>query len=100
MIRHIVAFRLNGANAKEKAQQAAGVRERLLPLKDAIENVLDLELGDDLGLVGTHWDLVLVADYPDNAALESYQAHPLHRRALEWIDDVVESRAVVDYERA
>jgi hypothetical protein len=100
MIRHIVVFRLNAADAERRHVDATGLKSRLEPLKDVIPGVLSLEVHIDQGLIATHWDAVLVADYPSNEALEAYQSHPEHVAAVTWVNTVVADRAVVDYEIA
>jgi hypothetical protein len=100
MIRHIVVFRLDAADGEQRRADAAGIKSRLEPLKDVIPQVLSLEVHSDLGLIGSHWDAVLVADYPSNEALEAYQSHPQHVEAVNWVNTVVADRAVVDFEIA
>lgn len=98
MIRHIVAFKLSATDPERKASDAAGLRDRLEPLAGEIPGVLSLTVRPDLGLVGTHFDVVLVSEHTDNAALEAYQAHPAHQAALSWVNTVTSDKAVVDYE--
>lgn len=98
MIRHIVAFQLVAEDAEGRAEAIAGIRSRLEPLASSIAGVVSLELGEDVGTVATHWPLVLVSDHENLPALEAYQAHPEHVAALQWINTVVNGRAVVDYE--
>lgn len=98
MIRHVVAFQLLAESPEQRATDAAGIRSILEPLKDEIPGVLALDVRFDLGLVATHWPVILISDYPDNATLEAYQAHPAHREAIAWINTVVADRAVVDFE--
>jgi hypothetical protein len=97
MIRHVVAFRLRAGAPEQRQRDIAGLKASLEPLGTAIPGVLSLEVGEDLGLIGTHWDAVLVADYVSNEALEAYQADPRHVEALTWVNTVVTERAVVDY---
>lgn len=98
MIRHVVAFRLKGETSEARRTQSEGIKERLSPLRDSIPGVLALELGDDLGRVESHWHLVLLTEHPDYAALQAYLSHPLHQAPQPWINTVVDSRAVIDYE--
>ena len=55
-------------------------------------------MGIDLGQVDGHWEVVLVSDFSDNAALERYQAHPDHVRVAQGISGLISDRAIVDYE--
>jgi hypothetical protein len=98
MIRHIVAFKLSATDEAQRTTDADGIREHLSALLGVIPGVRDLAVHRDLGLVDTHWDVVLVSDHDDNAALEGYQAHPAHKDASAWISTVVTDRAIVDFE--
>jgi hypothetical protein len=100
MIRHIVSFRLNATDPERKAADVEGLRSRLEPLAGVIPGVLGLTVRPDLGRLGFHWDAVLVSEHTDEAALETYQAHPDHQAALQWVNTVAADKAVVDYEIA
>lgn len=100
MIRHIVEFRLAATDPAQRANDADGIRARLGALVGVVPGLQRLEVHRDLGLIDTHWDVVLVSDHDDNAALEGYQAHPAHREVSAWISTVVTDRAVIDFETA
>ena len=98
MVRHVVAFRLRAKDATRRAADSRRIQEDLQSLRSQIDEILDLHVGIDLGLVDGHWEVVLVSDFSDNAALERYQAHPDHVRVAQGISGLVSDRAVVDYE--
>lgn len=98
MIRHIVEFKLAATDPAQRAKDADGIREHLTALVGAIPGLRGMTVSPDLGLVDTHWDVVLVSDHDDNAALEGYQAHPAHKEASAWVSTVVTDRAIVDFE--
>jgi hypothetical protein len=99
MIRHIVALRLSGASETDRDEQFVQAKARLEALADVVPGVVSIRLGHDLGLIASHWPVVLVADFADNAALEAYQAHPRHVEVLAWLNDgIVVDRATVDYD--
>lgn len=97
MIRHIVMFRLAATDELQRRDDAHGIAERLEALETQIAGIQSIRVDRDLGLVAGHWDVVLVSEHDDNAALEAYQAHPAHKEAAAWIASVVTDRAVVDY---
>lgn len=99
MIRHIVAFRLSSADSEERAQQSAGIHDRLTALVGVVPGLVAMDVAPDLGVVDTHWHLVLVSEHVDAAALAGYQAHPSHVEASAWVGQFVADRAIVDYER-
>jgi len=98
MVRHIVAFRLSANNAAQRAADARQIQSDLESLRGEIDEILDLHVGIDLGYVEGHWEVVLVSEFADNAALERYQANPKHVQVAGAISSLVSDRAVVDYE--
>ncbi len=97
MIRHIVMFRLGATDELQRRDDAHGIAERLQALETQIPGIQSIRVDRDLGLVKGHWDVVLVSEHDDNAALEAYQVHPAHKEVAAWIGTVVSDRAVVDY---
>lgn len=97
MIRHIVLFRLAATDDAQRRDDAHGIAERLEALETQIAGIQSIRVDRDLGLVAGHWDVALVSEHDDNAALEAYQVHPAHKEAAAWIGSVVTDRAVVDY---
>ncbi len=97
MIRHIVLFTLAADDETQRRDDAHGIAERLEALETQIPGIQSIRVDRDLGLVAGHWDVALVSEHDDNAALEAYQVHPAHKEAAAWIGTVVSDRAVVDY---
>ncbi|MBX3098659.1 MAG: Dabb family protein [Salinibacterium sp.] len=98
MIRHIVLFTLTATSDTERAADISGMQERLGALVGVIPGLKAVTLKPDLGLIEGHWDVALVSEHDDNAALEAYQAHPAHLEAGAFIRSVTADRATVDYE--
>lgn len=98
MIRHIVEFKLAADDAEQRAAHARGIQDHLTALLNVVPTVRAITVAPDLGIVGGHWDVVLVSEHDSNADLEAYQAHPAHREAVAWVSTVVSDRATVDYE--
>ncbi len=98
VIRHIVMWKL-----KESAQGATRA-ENLVKFKGLLEGcrhlvpgTLHLEVGlAEAGLAST-FDIVLVSDFADKAALDAYQDHPDHLVVKQFAGAVVEGRQCVDY---
>jgi len=97
MIRHIVLFRLAATDDAQRRDDAHGIAERLEALETEIAGIQSIRVDRDLGLVDGHWDVALVSEHDDNAALEAYQVHPAHLEVASWIGTVISDRAVVDY---
>lgn len=98
MIRHIVSWTLQAESAEERADAVEGMRVRLEPLIGVIPGLLSLVVRADLGRVAANWDVVLVSEHDDAAALEAYQAHPAHVEAGAFVKSVVRDKSCVDYE--
>lgn len=97
MIRHIVLFKLSADDELQRRDDAHGIAERLEALETQIAGIQSIRVDRDLGLVAGHWDIALVSEHDDNAALEAYQVHPAHKEAAAFIASVISDRAVVDY---
>jgi len=98
MIRHIVVFTLTATDAEQRAQDVEGMRSGLQALVGTVPGLHSIVVEPDLGLIDNHWDVALVSEHDDNAALEAYQAHPQHQQAAIFISGIVTDRATVDYE--
>jgi hypothetical protein len=98
VIRHIVEFRLSATEPAQRVLDAEFIREQLTDLVGVVPTVRSIIVAPDLGLVKTHWDVVLVSEHDSNAHLEAYQSHPAHVEAAALVATVVADRAIVDYE--
>jgi hypothetical protein len=98
MIRHIVLFRFDTDDPEIRSKQAAILRERISSLVGVVPGLIEASIGEDLGDVGSHYDIALVALHQDRAALKIYQTHPAHAEVAQWIQSVASTRAVVDFE--
>jgi heme-degrading monooxygenase HmoA len=97
MIRHIVLFRLAAEDDGQRREDAAGIASRIEALQSQIAGIESIRVDRDLGLVEGHWDVALVSEHDDNAALEAYQVHPAHKEVAAFVGSVVSDRATVDY---
>ena len=79
MIKHVVMWKLaEHAEGAPKASNAARIKTLLEACAGRIPGLRSLEVGIDAGLDGAAWDVVLVSEFDDRAALDAYQVHPLH----------------------
>jgi hypothetical protein len=93
----MVAWKLTTDDATERAEQAGRIRRDLLALRDVVPGIVDITVGPDV-VGGSNWDLAIVADFTDVAALEGYQVHPAHLEIVAYVRSVVSERAAVDFE--
>jgi len=92
MVKHIVLFKLKDKNNIDIALNALnGMRGR-------IEGLIDLEAGADVIGSERSYDIALICLLKDKAALDFYQAHPVHQPVKKLMAELRESSVAVDYE--
>lgn len=96
-IRHVVAWKLASEEADLRAEQAAKISADLLALRGVVPSIVDIHVGPDV-VGGGNWDVALVADFADEAALDAYQTHPEHQAVVAYVRSVVSDRVAVDFE--
>lgn len=92
MIRHIVFF-----TARDPADLPE-IRAGLETLGE-IPHSTHFEVGENLHadtLTGAEVDLVVYAEFQDEAALAAYKAHPIYARAIERVKPLREMRIAAD----
>jgi len=92
MVKHIVLFKLKDQQNRLKALNA------LNGMKGKIEGLLDLEAGADFLNSERSYDIALICTLQDRAALDYYQAHPVHQPVKKIMHEIRESSVAVDYE--
>lgn len=97
MLRHIVMIKL--INAETKAAESLKLKEMLENLKAEIPALLTMEVGVNINTRATAFDLVLKADFENEIGLNAYRMHPAHKEVLEYMKNIVDKTAVVDYTR-
>ena len=86
------------AEGATRAENAQKLKAKLEGCRGIVPGILHLEVGlAKTGLESTY-DVVLVSDFADKAALDAYQVHPTHEALKAFIGAVRESRECVDYE--
>jgi hypothetical protein len=96
-LRHVVMWKLASTDEAERADQAARIRAGLESLPAVIPEILRFEVGIN-SLPANEFDIVLVSDFADEAALQRYVVHPEHEKVASYIRSVVSGRASVDAE--
>ena len=96
-IRHIVCWKLTALTPRKKAEDAAGIVAGLEALVGVVPEIRALTVGPDVA-GEENWDVALIADFDDLAALDRYQQHPEHKTVGAFIRTVVADRLAVDLE--
>ena len=94
-ILHLVSWQLTTTDPAEKAEHAAQIAAKLGGLVGVIDEIRSLRVGPDV-VGGANWDVALVAEFHDDAALGRYQVHPAHLEAGAYVRSVVAERMAVD----
>jgi hypothetical protein len=88
MFIHMFAFRL-------KAGVTEGQQERMLreigDLHKHIPGVLETQVGKNVSPRGKGYAIGGVMKFADAAALEVYNAHPVHQELLKWLVPLIEA---------
>jgi hypothetical protein len=99
MIQHIVLFKLNEfENEDLKAVVRNKITHALLALKDKIEVLKFIQVGQNLELMTTSNDIGLITHFETMSDLEIYRVHPEHLKVVELIKSTTSGRAVIDFE--
>ncbi len=100
MVKHIVMFKFHetacGRSKKENVSIAA---EMLGDLMGKVPTLLSSQVFINSDSADkSNYDLVLVTEFNGFDELNEYATHPLHLKVVDFIKEVRESRACVDYE--
>lgn len=99
MIKHIVLWRLKPeAHGKTATKNAQHIKALLSNLLGKIPGLTKLEVGLDFSRTHASADLALYTEFIDRAALDAYQAHPLHVEVKNYIGEATCDRWLADYE--
>ena len=100
MIKHVVMWEFKdqaAGNSKEKNIELAA--EKLLALKDLVEQIKFLEVGKNINQSEAAYELVLITEFESLSDLEQYQIHPEHEKVKDFIGETAAKRVLVDYEK-
>ena len=98
MIKHIVMWRLKDfADGRSKKENLERMKTWLMSLKDKIKEVKRLEASTDMLYTDPAFDIVFYSEFEDEKALETYKNHPEHRKLVDFVSKIKETRELVDY---
>ncbi len=99
MFKHIVIWKLKDhARGGGKAENAQLLKKKLEELSDKIPQIVRIEAGLNMSASDASGDVVLYSEFKSLGDYETYQRHPDHVELLSFLKEIVEWRAVVDYE--
>jgi len=97
VIRHVVSWKLAAEDTATKSEQSAQIAAALQTLPPMIPEIQSLTVASNSVDVEGNWDVVLIADYADEAALRTYIDHPEHQKVAGFIRSLVAQRSNVDF---
>lgn len=99
MIRHIVMWKLKEeAAGATKEKNAEKLKLILEGLRTNIEEIKNVEVGIQINYDDPDsLDVVLICDFETDLDFQMYTRNPHHKKAVEFIKQVAESRYTVDY---
>ena len=87
MLRHCAMFRFKEGVTDEQKRAA---RDALQALRDKVPSVRSMTVGFDIRRNPNNWDMLLVADFDDQAGLEAYFANPIMKAASDLTASVTQ----------
>ena len=92
MIRHIVMWKFRPDTQAEQAQFLDGLRGLQGVIPQLLRSAVAVNVGEG------NYDAVLVSEFEDLAALETYKNDPRHQAVSALCKSIREDRVAVDYE--
>jgi len=102
MIRHVVMWKLKeeaeGATKEKNAEKMKLILEGLKVNIDEIKSVeVGINITEDDEEAGSAFDVVLISDFETELDYTMYTRNAHHKKAIEFINSVIEKRHFVDY---
>ena len=97
MLRHVVSWKLAAEDQPTKLEHSSTIAAALQGLVSEIPEIQSLTVGSNVTSTPGNWDVILVADYADEDALQTYIDHPEHQRVAAMVRTLVAERSTVDF---
>lgn len=98
MIKHIVMWTLKEEhNGMQKNEIAKELKDKLLALKDKIEQIKSIEVGINAIHPDKNHDVALVTKFETFDDLAIYAKHPDHMLVVEFVKEIATGRAASDF---
>jgi quinol monooxygenase YgiN len=97
MMTHVVMWRVATDSQKEKQAIAKQIKASLESLDGRVPGLLKVEVGCDESEVDASFDVVLISQFADEAALRCYATHPEHLRVKKEMAGLSSARYQVDF---
>ena len=94
-LKHIVMVRF--ADRQKTDELSRELKAKLMDLVQKIPDLKSMEVGININTKPSAFDLVLTAVFDNEEGLNNYRTHPDHVEVVNFMKDIVEKTAVVDY---
>jgi len=99
MINHVVLFKLKEfENEDLKALVRSKITHALLALKDKIQEIKYMQVGENHDLITVAHDICLISHFETLGDLAAYQVHPEHLKVIDLVRENTTGKAAVDFE--
>ena len=97
MIKHIVMWTVKETDRSRK-ENIQLVKDKLMTLPALIDGIKGYEVGINSFASPAAYDVVLISEFNTQHDLDLYRDHPEHVKVADFVAQVRDQRAVVDYE--
>lgn len=73
------------------------LKKILMDLENSIDSLNKMQVGINFSTRPSAHDIVLIADFDDEAGLDEYRVHPEHIKVLDYLREKGVQSTVVDY---
>jgi len=73
------------------------LKKLLMDLEKSVDSLNKMQVGINFSTRPAAYDIVLIADFDDEAGLDSYRIHPEHIEVLNYLKEKGVQSTVVDY---
>lgn len=99
VLKHIVMWKLKErAEGADRATNAVRLKAMLESCRNIVPGMRRFEVGVATPGLEATYDVVLVSEFDDQAALDAYAAHPEHEKIKAFVASVRDARQCIDYE--
>ncbi len=98
MVKHIVLWNfVEGLSVEGKMEAGEKMKSLLEPIKDLVPGAVEIQVIQNR-LSSSNCDIALISTFESLDALMTYQNHPAHVEAGNYVRSVTCSRTCMDYE--
>jgi len=98
MIKHVVMIKLKDyPAAMERKMKLDRIKAELDALPSKISEIKSYEVGINVAVSPTAYDIVLISEFENMKDLMIYREHPEHKKVVEIISEAKENSVVTDF---